>query len=46
MVNLRIYVQESVVEVFIEVFKNKFQVVVVGDLMDEKINYGFQVDEI
>lgn len=46
MANSRVYVQESVAERFIALFKQKFENVVVGDPTDKLTNHGPQADEI
>lgn len=44
MANSRIYVQESIADVFVEKFKAKFAAVTAGDPLDEKTNHGPQAD--
>ncbi|KAL2218911.1 Aldehyde/histidinol dehydrogenase [Thermoascus aurantiacus ATCC 26904] len=46
MANSRIYVQESVAEKFLALFKEKFGAARLGDPLDEKTDHGPQVDEL
>lgn len=46
MANTRIYVQDTVVDRFVELFKEKFRAVAMGDPLDKKTNHGPLADGI
>lgn len=46
MANSRIYVQESVAESFLAIFKEKFGAVRLGDPLDANTDHGPQIDEL
>ncbi|ORY17943.1 aldehyde dehydrogenase [Clohesyomyces aquaticus] len=46
MANSRVYVQDTVADKFIELFKHKFEQITMGDPLEKGVNHGPQADEI
>ncbi|KAF2463592.1 aldehyde dehydrogenase [Lindgomyces ingoldianus] len=46
MANSRVYVQDTIADKYIELFKTQFQQVTMGDPLEKGVNHGPQADEI